>query len=68
MACTFMPKGIPNALYTGTLKQTVIENMRENKFSQNETGVKYCYKKRHQDKAEGLAACDLNRQQALLVA
>jgi len=36
-----MPKGIPNARYTGEFKQSVIEEMRKSHLSQNETAVKY---------------------------
>ena len=36
-----MPKGVPNARYTGKLKQSVIEDMRNNNLSQNETAAKY---------------------------
>jgi transposase-like protein len=36
-----MPKGVPNAIYTGEFKQTVIEYMRANNLSQNETAAKY---------------------------
>lgn len=36
-----MPKGIPNARYTGEFKQRVIEDMRNNNLSQNETAAKY---------------------------
>lgn len=36
-----MPKEKPNARYTGEFKQTVIEDMRENNLSQNETAAKY---------------------------
>jgi transposase len=36
-----MPKGVPNARYTGKLKQSVIEDMTNNNLSQNETAVKY---------------------------
>lgn len=36
-----MPKGKPNARYTGEFKQAVIEDMRKNQISQNETAAKY---------------------------
>jgi len=36
-----MPRGKPNARYTGEFKQTVIEDMRKNCLSQNETAAKY---------------------------
>jgi len=36
-----MPKGKPNAIYTGEFKQSVIEDMRNNCLSQNETADKY---------------------------
>jgi transposase len=36
-----MPKGKPNANYTGEFKQRVIEDMRGNGLSQNETATKY---------------------------
>jgi transposase-like protein len=36
-----MPKGKPNARYTGEFKQAVIEDMRKNQISQNETSAKY---------------------------
>lgn len=36
-----MPKGKPNARYTGEFKQSVIEDMRKNRLSQNETAAKY---------------------------
>lgn len=36
-----MPKGIPNARYTGEFKQRVIEDMRNNNLGQNETAAKY---------------------------
>lgn len=36
-----MPKGVPNTTYTGEFKQTVIEDLRTNKLSQNETATKY---------------------------
>lgn len=36
-----MPKGKSNAKYTGEFKQTVIEDMRNNHLSQNETADKY---------------------------
>lgn len=36
-----MPKGKPNAKYTGEYKQQVIEDMRDNGLSQNETAAKY---------------------------
>lgn len=36
-----MPRGVPNAIYTGEFKQTVIEDMRMNNLSQNETAAKY---------------------------
>lgn len=36
-----MPKGKPNARYTGQFKQAVIEDMRNNCLSQNETADKY---------------------------
>ena len=36
-----MPKGKPNARYTGKFKQAVIEEMRKNSLSQNETAAKY---------------------------
>jgi len=37
----FMPKGIPKKKYTGEYKQSVVEDMRKNKRSQNETATKY---------------------------
>lgn len=36
-----MPKGIANARYTGAFKQQVVEDMRDNKLSQNQTSLKY---------------------------
>ena len=36
-----MPKGIPNARYTGAFKQQVVEDMRDNKLSPNQTSLKY---------------------------
>ena len=36
-----MPKGVPNTSHTGSFKQQVVEDMRENKLSQNETAAKY---------------------------
>ena len=36
-----MPKGRTNAIYIGEFKQTVIEDMRKNRLSQNETSEKY---------------------------
>ena len=36
-----MPKGIPNKNHTGEFKQASIEDMRQNKLSQNETAKKY---------------------------
>lgn len=36
-----MPKGKPNAKYTGEFKQALIEDMRKNHVSQNETSEKY---------------------------
>lgn len=36
-----MPKGRANARYTGEFKQEVIEDMRKNGLSQNETAAKY---------------------------
>jgi transposase-like protein len=36
-----MPKGKPNARYTGEFKQAVIEDMRKNRLSQNETAARY---------------------------
>lgn len=36
-----MPKGIPKKQYTGEFKQQVVEDMRVNKLSQNETAAKY---------------------------
>lgn len=36
-----MPKGKPNARYTGEFKQNVIEDMRTNGLSQHETAAKY---------------------------
>ena len=36
-----MPKGIPNARYTGKFKQEVIEDIQNNKLSQNEASIKY---------------------------
>lgn len=36
-----MPKGKPNARYTGEFKQTVIEDMRKNAMSQHATSAKY---------------------------
>lgn len=37
----FMPKGETNARYTGKFKRAVIEDMKKNKLSQNETALKY---------------------------
>ena len=36
-----MPRGIPNARYTGAFKQQVVEDMRNNKLSQNQAALKY---------------------------
>jgi transposase len=36
-----MPKGVPCARYTGEFKQEVIDDMRRNGLSQNETSAKY---------------------------
>ena len=36
-----MPKGIPNARYTGAFKQQVVEDMRDSKLSQNQASLKY---------------------------
>lgn len=36
-----MPKGIPNARYTGAFKQQVIEDIQKNKLSQNQASSKY---------------------------
>lgn len=36
-----MPKGETNARYTGKFKRAVIEDMKKNKLSQNETALKY---------------------------
>lgn len=36
-----MPKGIPSARYTGKFKQEVIEDIQNNKLSQNEASIKY---------------------------
>ena len=36
-----MPKGIANGRYTGAFKQQVVEDMRYNKLSQNQTSLKY---------------------------
>lgn len=36
-----MPKGVPNNSYTGEFKQKIIEDMRQNKLSQNEAAAKY---------------------------
>ncbi|WP_442891434.1 transposase [Dendrosporobacter sp. 1207_IL3150] len=36
-----MPKGKPNARYTGEFKQAVVEDMRNNGLSQNATADKY---------------------------
>ena len=36
-----MPKGIPKATHTGEFKQGVVEDMRDNGMSQNETAAKY---------------------------
>jgi transposase-like protein len=36
-----MPRGVPNANYTGEFKQRVIEDMRGNNVSQNEIAEKY---------------------------
>jgi transposase len=36
-----MPKGVPNARYTGEFRQHVIEDMRENRLAHKETARKY---------------------------
>lgn len=36
-----MPKGIPNARYTGEFKQQVVEDIRKNELSQHEASSKY---------------------------
>lgn len=36
-----MPKGIPRKKHSGEFKQKVVEDMRQNGLSQNETAVKY---------------------------
>lgn len=36
-----MPKGIPRKKHRGEFKQKVVEDMRQNGLSQNETAVKY---------------------------
>ena len=36
-----MPKGVPKQHYSGEYKQKVVEDMRENKLSQNEAAAKY---------------------------
>ena len=36
-----MPKGIPNARYTGAFKQEVVEDMRDSKLSQHQASAKY---------------------------
>lgn len=36
-----MPKGIPNARYTGEFKQQVVEDMQKNKISQSQASLKY---------------------------
>jgi transposase len=36
-----MPKGIPRQHYEGEFKQNVVEDMRNNRLSQGETGAKY---------------------------
>lgn len=36
-----MPKGKPNARYTGEFRHVVIEDMKKSKLSQNETALKY---------------------------
>ena len=36
-----MPKGIPNARYTGDFKQQVVEDIQKNKLSQHQAAAKY---------------------------
>jgi len=37
----FVPKGVPNANYTGEFKQHLVEDLRNNGLSQNQTAAKY---------------------------